>query len=136
MLYNENQHHIMNTHFIYIFSPSLLMSSCFGNIQCFNWSCFLLHILGMSSRVNGRSLLHPSNQVLFSFTLKSFKIESVSSALASMVVRARLFISKFFLARQWSSVQKKVGGGSRSLRPSEFIHQKLTCSILVSNKNM
>ena len=95
---------IMSTHtyFIYFFSPSLLVNSCFGNIQWsdFNWSSFLLHILGLlllllhaSMVVHSTSHPHPLNWFL-SFTLKSLRSSPFKArSLARSRVNGRLFRS-------------------------------------------
>ena len=72
-------------HFIYfIFSPSLLMNSCLGNIQCRASTglvtCFIF--LGCFTHRKWLFNPHPLNQFLFSFRLKILELSLFSSALA------------------------------------------------------
>ena len=115
----------MNTILLF-FSPSLHEQAA---LETFNRAInpsnlfFLLHILWTCfTRQMVVHSTHPSNRFLFSFPLKSLGSSPsiFERARASMVVRGgacfSFFVSKFvFSARQGRPLQKKVGGGIRSL---------------------
>ena len=135
MLYNDNQLHHIHTYII--FSPSLLMTSCLGNIQwrgsptalvscCnslfLNASCFTCHKWSFTLHVT-----HPSNWV--SCLPHELRIESsISRALARQWSFAGApffvfrFISKFVcFARQGRSLCKRKLATGFDPSPSELV---------------
>ena len=102
MFYNDNQPHHIHTHISYISSLHLSLWAAalvtFNEaMKGFNWSCFLLHILGMLllRASNGRSVhIHILRIDSFSFTLKSLR-SSPFCALAGLLRRQWLFVCSF-----------------------------------------
>ena len=126
MFYNENQHHYEYN--IFSFSPSLLMTSCLGNIQ-WRWaptaliSCCNSHFLN-DSCFSRHWLFNPhftsfESSLLFPLTSLGSSLQFQARSCVTSRSRARLYSFCFqilfaFLSLFFSLSREKVGDGIRS----------------------